>query len=76
MSHSKLRILISKQKYINILNDIGKLASKSASKMIEPKKKLKEAEVDADVNKEMYARVVGRLIYFSHTRLAIDNIMS
>lgn len=35
---------------------------------IEPNLKLDEAEEDAMVDREMYQRLVGRLIYLSHTR--------
>ena len=38
---------------------------------IDPIHKLRETKEDVAVNKEMYQRLVGRLIYLSHTRLNI-----
>nr|KYP52584.1 hypothetical protein KK1_025538 [Cajanus cajan] len=43
-------------------------ACKPASTPLEPNLKLGNAEEDVAVDKEMYQRLVGRLIYLSHTR--------
>ncbi|GFY96524.1 alcohol dehydrogenase 1 [Actinidia rufa] len=64
IAHSKQGIFISQQKYItDLLKETGKLACKPVSTPIEPNHKLGEAEDDIAVNKEMYQRLVGRLIY-------------
>ncbi|XP_057514198.1 uncharacterized mitochondrial protein AtMg00810-like [Actinidia eriantha] len=69
IAHSKQGIFISQQKYIiDLLKETGKLACKPVSTPIEPNHKLGEAEEDIAVNREMYQRLVGRLIYLSHTR--------
>ena len=69
MAHSKQGIFISQQKYVtNLLKETGKTACKPESTSIDPNLRLREAEKDAKVDKEMYQRLVGRLIYLSHTR--------
>nr|KYP46112.1 Retrovirus-related Pol polyprotein from transposon TNT 1-94 [Cajanus cajan] len=69
VAHSKKGIFISQQKYItNLLKEIGKTACKLASTPIDPNLKLGNAEEDTAVDKEVYQRLVGRLIYLSHTR--------
>jgi len=69
VTHSKKGIFISQQKYItNLLKETGKTACKPASTPIDPNLKLGSAEEDTAVDKEMYQRLVGRLIYLSHTR--------
>ncbi|WVZ15866.1 hypothetical protein V8G54_013432 [Vigna mungo] len=68
VAHSKKGIFISQQKYItDLLKETGKAACKPASTPLEPNIKLGNAE-DVAVEKEMYQRLVGRLIYLSHTR--------
>ena len=69
MAHSKKGIFISQQKYIiDLLKETSKTACKPASTLIDPNLKLGNAEEDTAVDKEMYQRLVGRLIYLSHTR--------
>lgn len=69
VAHSKQGIFISQQKYVtDLLKETGKTACKPASTPIDPNLRLGEAENDATVDKEMYQRLVGRLIYLSHTR--------
>ncbi|WVY92731.1 hypothetical protein V8G54_031819 [Vigna mungo] len=69
VAHSKKGIFISQQKYItDLLKETGKAACKPASTPLEPNIKLGNAEKDVVVEKEMYQRLVGRLIYLSHTR--------
>nr|KYP49028.1 hypothetical protein KK1_029231 [Cajanus cajan] len=68
VAHSKKGIFISQQKYISdLLKETGKAACKPTSTPLEPNLKLGNAE-DVAVDKEMYQRLVGRLIYLSHTR--------
>lgn len=69
VAHSRKGIFISQQKYVtDLLIETGQGACKPASTPIDPNHKLGNAEEDAMVNKEMYQRLVGRLIYLSHTR--------
>ena len=69
VAHSKKGIFISQQKYItNLLKETGKIACRPASTPVDPNIKLRSAEEDISVDKEMYQRVVSRLIYLSHTR--------
>ncbi|KAL5540377.1 hypothetical protein UlMin_045222 [Ulmus minor] len=69
VTNSRLGRLISQQKYItDLLKEKGKLACRPASTPIDPNHKLGEAEEDSAVNGENYQRLVGKLIYLSHTR--------
>ena len=69
VAHSKKGIFISQQKYItDLLKETSKTTCKPASTPIDPNLKLGSAEEDTAVDKEMYQRLVGRLIYLSHTR--------
>ena len=68
---------ISQQRYvIDLLEETSKIASKPASTPMDPNLKLRKAKEDAAVDKEMYQRLVGRLIYLSHTRLDIAYAVS
>ncbi|XP_058724364.1 phospholipid-transporting ATPase 2-like isoform X1 [Vicia villosa] len=68
VAHSRKGIFISQQKYIaDLLKETGKTACKPASVPMDPNLKLGNTE-DVAVDKEMYQRLVGRLIYLSHTR--------
>ena len=68
MSHSQQGIFLSQNKYVvDLLKETGKLDCKPASTPIDPNHKLGEANDDVVVNREMYQRLVGRLIYLSHT---------
>ena len=69
VANSRKGIFISQQKYIiDLLKEIGKTACKPVSTHVEPSLKLGNAEEDVVLDKEMYQRLVGRLIYLSHTR--------
>lgn len=69
VAHSKQGIFISQQKYVmDLLRETGMLASKPAATPIEPNHKLGEATGDQIVDREMYQRLVGKLIYLAHTR--------
>ena len=68
VAHSKLGIFISQQKYVtDLLKETSKTACNPASTPMDPNLKLEKAEEDAPVDREMYQRLVGRLIYLSHT---------
>ena len=51
-----------------MLKATGKTACRPASTPVDPNIKLGSAEEDITVDKEMYQRLVGLLIYLSHTR--------
>ena len=69
VAHSREGIFISQQKYVtDLLKETGKTACRPANTPMDPNLKLGKAEEDAAVDKEMYQRLVGRLIYLSHTR--------
>ena len=68
VAHSRLKIFIFQQKYVtDLLKETGKTARKPASTPMDPNLKLGKAKEDAPVDREMYQRLVGRLIYLSHT---------
>ena len=68
---------IFQQKYVtNLLKEIGKLACKPTSTPIDPNHKLGEAKEDVAIDKGMYQRLVGRLIYLSHTKPDIAYVVS
>jgi hypothetical protein len=69
VAHSKRGIFISQQKYIvDLLMETGKLACKPVGSPIDPNHKLGNVDEGAVVDKEIYQRLVGKLIYLSHTR--------
>ncbi|KAJ9547057.1 hypothetical protein OSB04_019600 [Centaurea solstitialis] len=69
VARSKQGIFISQQKYVtDLLKDTGMTTSKPIGTPIEQNHKLSEALGDKPVDKGMYQRLVGRLIYLAHTR--------
>ena len=77
VAHSKRGIFVSQQKYVlDLLRETGKIGCKPAETPIEPNHKLGEANGDVPVDKGNYQRLVGRLIYLSHTRPNIAFAMS
>ncbi|KAL5577658.1 hypothetical protein UlMin_019357 [Ulmus minor] len=69
VAHSQEGIFISQQKYVtDLLTETGKLGCKPAVVPVDPNQKLGEAPEDLAVDREMYQRLVGKLIYLSHTR--------
>ena len=77
VAHSRKGIFISQQKYVlDLLEETGKTACKPASTPMDPNLKLGLAENDAIVDRESYQRLVGRLIYLSHTRPDIAYVVS
>lgn len=69
VAHSSQGIFISQQKYItDLLEETGKSGCKPASTPIDPNHKLGESKDDPIVDKGMYQRLCGKLIYLSHTR--------
>lgn len=59
-----------------MLNDTSKLVCKSYRTFIDPNHKLRLAEENMPMNKEMYQIIVERLIYLSYTRLDIAYAVS
>ena len=52
----------------DLLAEIGKIGCKPVSTSMDPNHKLGEAKEEPMVDKRMYQRLVGRLIYLAHTR--------
>ena len=66
---SRQGIFISQQKYVtDLLKETGKLGCKPVATPMEPNQKLGDGKEEPAVNKEMYQRLVGKLIYLAHTR--------
>ena len=77
VTYSTQGIFISQQKYvIDLLAATGKIGCKPVSTPIDPNHKLGEAKEEPMVDKRMYQRLVGRLIYLTHTRPDIAYSMS
>lgn len=69
VAYSKEGIFISQQKYIlDLLQETGMLGCKPSDTPIEQLHKLGEEPGDTPVDRGRYQRLVGRLIYLSHTR--------
>ena len=69
VAHTRHWIFISQQKYVlYLLTKIGKLGCKLVKTPIEQNQKLCEVVEDMVMDREPYQRLVGRLIYLSHTR--------
>lgn len=77
VSYSKQGIFISQRKYVtDLLEETGKLGCKPVTTPIEPNQRLAEAKEEAAVDREMYQRLVGKLIYLAHTRPDISYAVS
>ncbi|TQD71560.1 hypothetical protein C1H46_042906, partial [Malus baccata] len=69
VARSKHGIFLSQKKYvIDLLTGTGMLACKPADTPIEQNHRLGDYHDQVPANKERYQRLVGRLIYLSHTR--------
>ena len=69
VARSKEGIVISQRKYIlDLLREIGLLGCKPVETSMDPTKRLRRSEESSPVDKGRYRRLVGRLIYLSHTR--------
>ena len=69
VAYSTQGIFISQQKYvIDLLAETWKIGCKPVSTLMDPNHKLGEAKEEPVVDKIMYQRLVGRLIYLAHTR--------
>ena len=68
-ARSKKNIFISQRKYkLDLLSETGLLGCKAIETPIKPNLKLQPASPIKVIDKEKYQRLVGRLIYLSHTR--------
>ncbi|XP_057747343.1 secreted RxLR effector protein 161-like [Arachis stenosperma] len=69
VAYSRQGIFISQRKYIlDLLKEIGKLGCKITGVPIEQNHRTKNDEESSKVEKTQYQRLVGKLIYLSHTR--------
>ena len=69
VNRSKQGIFVSKRKYVlDLLGETGMLGCEPIKSPIEQNHGLEECPDQTPVNKERYQRLVGRLIYLSHTR--------
>ena len=59
-----------------MLTDIGELACKALDTPTELNHQLSDAPEDKTIDKSPYQRLVGRLIYLSHTRPDITYVVS
>ena len=69
VAYSTQGIFISQQKYVtDLLAETEKIECKPVSTPMDPNHKLGEDKEELVVDKRMYQRLVGRLIYLAHTR--------
>ena len=69
VARSKQGIILSQRKYIlDLLAEVGMLGCKPVETPVAVNEKLGEFEDQVPTNKERYQRLVGKLIYLSHTR--------
>ena len=77
VARSKHGVLLSKRKYVlDLLTETGMLDCKPVETPMEMNHKLGILPDQALTNKECYQRLVGRLIYLSHTRPDISYAVS
>lgn len=68
-ARSRESISVNQRKYIlDLLKEIGLLGCKVADTPIEANLKLSPAEAEDVIEREKFQRLIGRLIYLSHTR--------
>ncbi|KAK3002615.1 hypothetical protein RJ639_022178 [Escallonia herrerae] len=77
VARSKEGIFVSQQKYVlDLLEETGKLGCRPSDTPIEPNHRLAEFMEGEPTHKGMYQRLVGKLIYLSHTRPGIAYAVS
>lgn len=77
VARSKEGIIISQRKCIlDLLSETGLHGCKPADTPMDPNKKLNKGEESSPVDKGRYQRLVGKLIYLSHTRPDISYSVS
>ena len=73
VTRSKEGIVVSKRKYtLDLLNEVGMLGSKPTNVPIDFNHKTDMSTKGKKVEKKRYQKLVGKLIYLSHTRLDIS----
>ena len=69
VAYLKKDIFISQRKYVlDLLKEIRNLCSKAVSTPIDYNHRIRRTEEGSSVDKERYQKLIGRLIYLSHTR--------
>ena len=69
IARSKKGIAVSQRKYVlNLLNETGMLGCKPAETPMDSTVKLEESDGSPPVDKGRYQRLMGKIIYLSHTR--------
>lgn len=69
VARSRKGIVVSQRKYtLDLLKETGMIGCKPVDTPMDPYKKLGSVENSVPVNRGRYQRLVGRLIYLSHTR--------
>ncbi|RVW44801.1 Retrovirus-related Pol polyprotein from transposon RE1 [Vitis vinifera] len=77
VARSRKGIVVSQRKYIlDLLKETGMLGCKPIDTLMDSQKKLGIEKESTPVDKGRYQRLVGRLIYLSHTRPDIDFVVS
>jgi len=77
VARSKQGIFLSQRKYIlDLLSEVGLVECKPTDTPIVQNHKLGDYPDQVPTNKERYQRLVGKLIYLSHTRLDIAYVVS
>ncbi|KAK3031254.1 hypothetical protein RJ639_035554 [Escallonia herrerae] len=77
VAQSKEGIFVSQQKYVlDLLEETSKLGCRPSDTPIEPNHRPAEFMEGEPTDKGMYQRLVGKLIYLSHTRPDIANAVS
>ena len=77
VARSRKGISVSQRKYVlDLLKETGMLGCKLADTPMDPNSKLGRNTDSAPVDKGSYQRLVGKLIYLSHTRFDISFVVS
>ena len=77
LARSKEGFFVNQRKYVlNLLGETGLLGCRVSETPIELNVKLQIAKTEEVKNREQYQRLVGRLIYLSHTRPDIAFVVS
>ena len=76
-TRSKVGIFVNERKYIlDLLKEIGLFGCKAVETPIEANLKLHPTKIENVIDRERFQKLVGKLIYLSHTRPDIAFVMS